>query len=254
MYKLLIVEDEMIIRKGIIGGFAWNDMGFEIIGEAANGKSALKLLEGLAPDSLPDIVLLDIQMPGMNGIQLMEQLESTYPSIKTVILSGFNDFSYAQQAIALGALGYLLKPTKKTDIEKTFLRVRRILDERQEEPKDLPKHVKDPVIDKIKRYVEQNYNQKVTLETVAELAYMNPSYISTYFKQKTGISFKNYITELRIEKAKKLLQETSLKTYDISGLIGYEDYRYFCKLFKSVTGMTTVGFRKSVNNEVSDEE
>ena len=247
MYRLMVVEDETIIRRGIVKGIQWEELGFRVIAEAANGKTALKHLDhAQLSEEIPDVMLVDIQMPVMNGLALMKELQRYYPFIRIVVLSGFSDFDYAQQAMSFGAMGYLLKPTQKAEIAKTFFRIKKTLDEERMTYRtaSAPKRRVDPVVEKINQYMNAHFCERITLENAAEEFYMNPSYFSTFFKQKTGESFKRCLTRLRMEKAKDLLRETDLKTYDIAGLVGYDDFRYFCKLFKTVTGETVMAFRK----------
>lgn len=243
MYRLMLVEDETIIRRGIRNGFDWQGLGFNVAYEAGNGKKALEQLDALPEDELPDIILLDIQMPVMNGVELMHHLAERYPSIKVVVLSGYSEFEYAQQALNFGAVGYLLKPTQKSEIAEMFEKVRALLDDLHKQPSEsVPLRV-DPVTEKIRNYMEEHYCEKISLETLAEYLYMNPTYLSTLFKQKMGESFKNYLISLRVEKAKHLLLETDLKIYTVAKLVGYEDFRYFSKMFKNITGMTTLEYR-----------
>jgi two-component system response regulator YesN len=114
----------------------------------------------------------------------------------------------------------------------------------------------DPLIEKVKRYMSLHYNEKITLEALAEIVYMNPSYFSLYFKQKTGINYIEYLTMLRIQEAKTLLKNTDMKLYEIAGKVGYDDFRYFSRLFKKTTGINAQQYRKSPiqNDEVQKEE
>ena len=247
MYRLMVVEDETIIRRGIVKGIQWEELGFHVIAEAANGKTALKHLDrAQLSEEIPDVMLVDIQMPVMNGLSLMKELQRFYPFIRIVVLSGYSDFDYARQAMNFGAMGYLLKPTQKAEISKTFSRIKKALDEERITNLTLsaPKTKVDPVVEKLLQYIQSHYCEHITLESAAGVFYMNPSYFSTFFKQKTGESFKHCVTRFRMEKAKALLLETDLKTYDIAGLVGYDDFRYFCRLFKTVTGKTVMAFRK----------
>jgi len=113
MYRLLIVEDEEIIRRGLKSNVPWTKMGFQVVGEAENGKIALDII----PTLNPDVVLTDIRMPVVDGIELMSILNDRNPDIKVVILSGYSEFEYARKGIEYGAYYYLLKPTRKSSIK-----------------------------------------------------------------------------------------------------------------------------------------
>ena len=127
MYKLLVVEDEEIIRKGLRQQIKWEQLGFEIIGEAGNGQEALELV----PVLKPDVILTDVKMPVINGIELMKLLKSSYPNIKVVILSGYSDFEYARKAVEFSAFSYILKPTKEKNILEVFTNLKEELDKSQ---------------------------------------------------------------------------------------------------------------------------
>lgn len=124
MYKLLIVDDEEEVREGLIQKITWNKFNFEIVGEAKNGREALDIFE----DIVPDIVITDISMPIMNGLELSEYVRLNYPTVKTVILTGYDDFNYAQQAIRFGVEDYILKPVLPKDIDALLLKLKDKLD------------------------------------------------------------------------------------------------------------------------------
>ncbi len=119
MYKLLVVDDEEEVRQGLIQKIEWHKYNFEIIGEAQNGREALDIIEEI----VPDIIITDISMPIMNGLELSEYVRLNYPTIKTVILTGYDDFNYAQQAIRFGVEDYILKPVLPKDIDELLLKL-----------------------------------------------------------------------------------------------------------------------------------
>lgn len=124
MYKILIVEDENVIRWGLKEHIPWEQYGFQVAGEAENGKSALELISLVSPD----VVLVDIMMPVMNGLEFLGKLKEGFPDIKIIVLSGYSEFDYARQCVELGASAYLLKPAKNTEIERILLKIRDELD------------------------------------------------------------------------------------------------------------------------------
>lgn len=125
MYKLLIADDEQRIRNGMANGIPWNEWGFEVVALAENGAEALKLVESVKPD----VVISDIKMPVMDGMELMKELHKSHPEIKVIILSGYNDFEYMNSAIKNGVVEYLMKPTDLDEYEESFKRIKSILDE-----------------------------------------------------------------------------------------------------------------------------
>jgi two-component system response regulator YesN len=142
MYKLLIVEDEEAIREGIIKGMDWQSMGFEVAGAASNGLEAIESVNS----NPPDLILTDIRMPQMDGLELIEKTRLLYPDIRFVVLSGYSDFEYVQTALKNKVVDYLLKPTDIKEFETTFQRISRELDEersRKYEYEVLKKQLRD---------------------------------------------------------------------------------------------------------------
>ena len=133
MYRVLLVEDEEIIRRGIKRGVRWEEMEFKVEAEAQDGEEALKCLEYTEID----VVLTDVKMPGMNGVALSKEIKKRYPDMEIVILSGFAEFEYAREAITFGAFEYMLKPVRKQKIEEVFLRLREKLDRRKIEESEI---------------------------------------------------------------------------------------------------------------------
>lgn len=125
MYKLMIVDDEQSIREGIANGIPWNDWGFEVIAQAEDGAEALELIS----ENKPDVILSDIRMPKVDGVELMQTVNKKYPDIKMIILSGYNDFEYLNTAIKNNVVEYLLKPTDIDEFEETFKRIKQKIDD-----------------------------------------------------------------------------------------------------------------------------
>ena len=133
MYKLMIVDDEENIRRGMARGIPWNDMGFEVVAQAEDGEDAVRQMETVRPD----VVLSDIRMPKMDGVELMQYIYQHYPEIKIIILSGYNDVEYLNMAIRNRVTEYLLKPTDIDEFCALFQRLKQTLDEEHKEKVDL---------------------------------------------------------------------------------------------------------------------
>ena len=126
MYKLMVIDDEQIIREGIINAVISSKTGFEVAGQAANGKQALEVM----PDLMPDLIITDICMPWLNGIDFIENAKSLNPDLKVLIVSGYDDFVYAQKALRLGVSDYILKPVQTEKLRSILNRVKEELDTR----------------------------------------------------------------------------------------------------------------------------
>lgn len=249
MYRVLIADDEPYIRERLANHMPWREIGFEVVGSTENGEQALELFRTAKPHAL----LTDILMPGMSGLELIQIIKEQEPRTKLLVMSAYDDFKYAQQAIRLGVKGYLLKPIIREEFVELLQTVAEEL--RQEYPhtshadkapgneKLYPKPG-NPYVLAAKRYIDEHYEAKLRLEDVAEFLYMNPNYFSSLFKREMGLSFVDYVNELRIHKARSLLVETDEKVYEVSIQVGYSNFSYFNKLFKRLNGVTPQTYRE----------
>ena len=256
MYKLFIVEDEWLVLEGLKQTIPWEDMRCTVIGEARNGQAAL---EGMKANP-PDILLTDIRMPAMDGIQLAEQAKALWPQVQLVFLTGFDDFSYAQKAIRLGAADFVLKPTNPDELMEVFGRLTSRLDEERrlqslnranaeadqwnrpgEEPSEA---LRASGFDDIVAYIGEHYGEEISLQSIAEQYHMSESHFSRLFKKQVGTSFLEYLTLTRVRHARELLKNPRFKIYEVSVKVGYQDARYFSQIFRKYTGETPTEFRK----------
>lgn len=247
MYNLIIADDEYEIRHGLSNYFPWESVGFKVIASVSDGKEVLNMVSKLEID----VVLCDIRMPGMTGIEVAEELYRMNERVFIVFLSGYKDFTYAQKAIEYGVKNYIVKPTKFSELMNVFTKIKIELDQRKVEllpvkqstfNKSSEKAV-DPVIVKIKDYVIHNFNH-ATLEKAAKTVYMNPHYVSKYFKQKTGKNFSEYLIEIKMEEAAKLLMDLKYKTYEVSEMVGYTNSKNFTRAFSKFFGLTPKEYRR----------
>ncbi|MBY9078126.1 putative response regulatory protein [compost metagenome] len=245
MYKLLIADDESEIRNGLSQYFPWNEIGFEVVGLTVNGLETLDFISNHAVD----ILLCDIKMPVMGGLDVAKELYEQRSKVNMVMLSGYREFELAQMALNFGVKHYLLKPTKYTELTRVFERLKEDLDQERnlaregEETGDSGQQaVSEKTIDKVKAYIDEHYKE-ASLENAAKIAYMNPYYLSRYFKQKTGKNFSEYLMEIRMEKAAELLKDESYKTYEVSEIIGYSNAKNFTRTFRRHFGKTPRDYR-----------
>lgn len=242
MYHLMIVDDEDKIRSGISSYFPWNEIGFEVVKLAANGQEAFDfLLSGIQVD----VILCDIMMPVVNGLELLEMMqESGISNVKIVILSGYREFEFAHKAIRFGVSDYLLKPTKYKELQNTFSKIRKELDEKRSEiyPGSLVGREPD-VINRLKSMIRENY-QDISLQKAADEVHLNTYYVSKLFKSKTGQNFYEFLLQVRMETAANLLQNSDLKIYEISERVGYKNQKSFLKIFKRFYDKNPTDFRK----------
>lgn len=259
MYKLLIVDDEPIIRRGIKSLTKLQEMGISQIFEAQTGVEALENVE----KNLPDIVIMDINMPDMDGLSASAMIKETYPEIFIIILTGYDYFEYAQMAIRAKVDDYILKPVSKIDIESLLFKITGILGERNKNRKieEISKEANEEYHSiageeikdlnaMISEYMKEHiFDAGLSLSKMANDLACNSSYLSVLIKQIYGISFQDYINKKRMERAKLLLLSTSMKNYEIARQVGIEDVNYFVTKFKKMWGLTPKQYREGRTGE-----
>lgn len=240
--KVLIAEDEDTIRRGVAKYIRLHTDRFEQIYEAENGEEALDIII----KKQPDIVLLDIQMPLKSGIEVMHEVNKTELRPIIVILSGYDDFKYAQQAIHYGAREYLLKPVRAADILNCLLSLTDEFSGNEKEGmKENPGNQTKRIIKVAQEYIMEHYSENISLAEVAEKAGVSGGYLSTIFNQNHGIGFVDYLNQIRIERACCYLEQNYLKTYEIAYKVGFRDEKYFSKVFKKIKGVSPKEYRNT---------
>ena len=236
--RVLLVDDEIIIRQGFIKLFDWQAHDCQVIGQASDGLEALSKIDELKPD----IVIMDINIPIMNGLKVIELSRIKHPDTAFVIVSGYDDFSYCRQALKLKITDYILKPVNYEEFGNCIDNLKISLFESKKENKDSQQ--KDRMIVSITKYLQNHLQEDVSLNVLAQEFHLNAQYISQLFKSEIGVGFLTYLTNIRIEHAKKLLLSTDDAISDISDQCGYNDYRVFTKVFKKKEGITPSQFRR----------
>lgn len=240
MLKVLIVEDEEMIRKGIVLTVDWAALGCTVVAEAADGIEALAAVERHAPD----LIITDLKMPQMDGIELLQTLRQRGNSVAVIILTAYDTFSFVQSALRLGAVDYLLKPFHDGDLEEAVTRIRKNI---RSAPKadsapilgDFKKGTKSKYVLEAMEYINIHYNEPdISVGTVAEHLGISEGHLSHTFKKETDSTLLNYLTRCRIQKATELLKDCRVKVYEVAQLVGYRDIAYFSATFKKIVGMS----------------
>ena len=243
--KVLLVDDEIMIREGFKRLFDWEAHGCEVVGEAADGIEALGQIDTL----LPDIVIMDINVPVMNGLKVIEVSCVKHPEIAYVIVSGYDDFSYCRQALRLQITDYILKPVNYEEFGVCIDNLKISMYNNKVSTDSNSEKQEERVISSITRYMQEHISKEISLGVLATEFHLNPQYISQLFKNEIGVGFLAYLTNIRMEKAKKLLLSTALSVTEISSYAGYGDYRVFTKVFKKAEGITPSQFRREFLND-----
>ena len=244
--KVLLVDDEIIIREGFKRLFDWDSHGCEVVGEASDGMEALGQIDTL----LPDIVIMDINIPIMNGLKVIEMSRAKHPDIAYVIVSGYDNFAYCRQALRLQITDYILKPVNYEEFGSCIDNLKISIYRNKENAETDCEKTEERVISSITRYMQEHISEEISLSVLADEFHLNSQYISQLFKNEIGVGFLTYLTNIRIEKAKKLLLSTSLSVTEIAVNTGYSDYRVFTKVFKKTEGITPSQFRREFLAEI----
>ena len=247
-YRVMIIDDEENARKLLRALIKWDELDMEVVGEATSGIEAINIIDDLRPD----LVFVDISMPFMNGIEFTQLATDRYPDLIIIIMTAIDQFEYARKCVSLPVFEYMLKPMVGSEITKVLKRVKERLDAKRSD--DLYIVPEDEAVEEkvgpgsqdqseiIRKYIEENYtDSKLNLAYAAQHFGFSSSYLSRKFKQDTGKNFVEYLTEVRMEEAKRLAR-TGSKMFVTADRVGIPDPNYFGRCFKKYTGVSYSDF------------
>ncbi len=251
MIRLLIADDEALERETLADIVARRFEHEVTIETAENGRKAADtaVLWGA------DLILMDIEMPGMNGLDAARAVLEQRPECKVIFVTAYSLFQYAHEAMHLGACDYLLKPVNPTKWKlpsaRPSVRSRRPPPcragsggtEPEADPESDAAEAGENdrnalVMAHVRKYMEDNYMFDLSLDSVSEILHISPAYLSAQFKKYQKMNFLDCLTELRINAAKELLTDPFRSAAEVASMVGYEDSSYFARTFKKRTGMT----------------
>nr|WP_326185699.1 response regulator [uncultured Oscillibacter sp.] len=240
MMKVVVVEDEELVRRGVVLAVDWASVDCVVVGEAADGWEGLEVIRRYQPD----LIITDVKMPKLDGIEMLRQLRAEGNRAYVVLLTAYGDFSYAQAALKLGAVDYLLKPFHDGELEAIVQRLRAI--KQSQAALDLPSGgEKSKYVMEAMRYIAEHYNAPdISVGSVAASLNISEGHLSHVFKKETSYTISNYITSYRIRIAMELLRDCRSRVYEVAEQVGYRDITYFSSTFKKVTGMTPSEYQK----------
>ena len=267
MIRLLIADDEKLEREAL-AELVQRRFEREVVLEMAeNGRKAADtaVLWGA------DLILMDIEMPGMSGLDAARAVLAQRPSCRVIFVTAYSLFQYAHEAVHLGACDYLLKPVDPDELEASVRRAMRQIEterkleelaaaqpqpeqtETEEEAEDAPEEREHSqtalVMAHVRRYLEDNYMFDLSLDSVGEILHISPAYLSAQFKKYQKMNFLDCLTELRINAAKELLADPFRSSAEVASMVGYEDASYFARAFKKRTGMTPTQYRRQASQK-----
>lgn len=267
MIRLLIADDEKLEREAL-AELVQRRFEREVVLEVAeNGRKAADtaVLWGA------DLILMDIEMPGMSGLDAARAVLAQRPSCRVIFVTAYSLFQYAHEAVHLGACDYLLKPVDPDELEASVRRAMRQIEterkleelaaarpqpeqtETEEEAEEAPEESENSqtalVMAHVRRYLEDNYMFDLSLDSVGEILHISPAYLSAQFKKYQKMNFLDCLTELRINAAKELLADPFRSSAEVASMVGYEDASYFARAFKKRTGMTPTQYRRQAGRK-----
>lgn len=258
MLNVLIVDDEeierIILKKYLKGSYEDNCN----IYEATNGKKAIEI----ATNEDVQVVIMDISMPVINGIEAAKKIKILKPNISIIFLTAHDEFSYAQQAISVHAIDYILKPCSNEEllnaVDEALIIYKKMVELHKIEISNKFKLKDDMnieniietdknafIIKKIRNYIHENYRRDISMQEVAREMNYSEVYFCKLFKNSFNVNFTTYLTNIRIKEAKRLLKNPSINIKDIGIAVGYSDSNYFAKVFKRSVGMNPSDYRNS---------
>ncbi|MBM6994399.1 response regulator [Paenibacillus sp. DXFW5] len=277
MYKVLLADDEHLDLEGMRTFIPWSELGMEVVGAVSNGFSACELMERQSVD----ILVTDVNMPNMSGLELARRALDRKPDVRVVFVSGHQDFHFVKQALSLKACSYVLKPMDDEELvaslrqitleleyeanrkrtEEQFLQMMQALgaqdgrkseDARDRHIEPEPSELSDlrnmpgssRLIKEIVATMQARLHENLTLKQIAQQFAFSPNYLGHLFKEETGQGFSEMLTELRMKRARELLRDPKVKIYEVAGQVGYRYMPYFSRQFKETFGMTPMEFRK----------
>jgi YesN/AraC family two-component response regulator len=243
LHTIFLADDETWVLIHLRKLIEKSGMPFRVVGEANNGVTALEEVER----KKPDVLITDIRMPGYNGMDLMEKMNERHLDIAVVFLSGYAEFSYAQAACRLHAFDYLLKPVDLEAVSGLLSRLMMFLstslksgaDARENDIEEIGASIMKQIVDEVR----QSYTSDISLTELSKKYEISIGYLSQRLKNELGLSFVDYVSSMRVQRAKELLRNKNISVEEIARQVGYRDCSYFIKVFKKIVGMSPHKYR-----------
>ncbi|MBN1411878.1 MAG: response regulator transcription factor [Spirochaetales bacterium] len=224
-YKIMIVDDDKDFRTTFRELL---EAEYEIV-EAANGEEAIRKIK---EPNIIDLIILDIKMPGLQGTEVLKEIKKLKPDIFIVMLTGYSKQETVLESLRGHADDYLEKPVKPENALNTIWR---LLSKKND--------MVGGIIEKLKYFINKNYQKEISLKDASEVVCLSPKYISKIFKETVGIGFNGYKLQLRMEKAKQLLDNSDMNVNEIAYKIGYQNVESFMRIFKKIQKCTPSEYR-----------
>ena len=244
MYRVVLIDDESLIVEGLRKVVKWGDYHCEVVATAEDAVKGAEVIR----EFCPHILFTDIRMPGDDGLTMLAGLRSEFPDMQVIVLTGYRDFHYAQEAIRLGVTRFLLKPSKMDEINEALQTAVEHLNKTapEEEKEAQSQNSGSFIVHQAMAYMEKHYAEKLTLQEVADACYVSQWHLSKLLNKHAESSFYDILNGIRINAAKELLHDPKLKIGEIAEMVGYTDTAHFARVFKKILGMNANEYRNSM--------
>jgi len=248
--KALIIDDENPVRIAIQKLVNWEEYNIDEVMMASNGKEGLEMMR----IHEPTIIFLDICMPIMNGLEFLEVAKEEYPGSQFLIVSGYDDFSYAQNALRYGATDYLLKPLDRESLSNAikhalskaslYLEEKKLKENTDKKDNDNSELTLHQIVEVIHDYIDKNYSENIKISMFSDKYFFSKEYISRHFKTRYGYGIYEYVLKVRMENAALFLEDENVKIQDVGAKCGFLDNNHFSKAFKNYYNLSPTEYRK----------
>ena len=239
MWKVMIADDEVYMLEALEKLINWNNLDCRLVYKAKNGEELIDKIK----EEVPDIIIADVKMPLVSGMEVAKYIYEHLLPTKVIILTAYADFEYAKLAIEYDVCGYIVKTSAIEELPAMLrkaiakLTLPNMLQE-EEFPED--------ILSKLQKYIEDNYMEKLTLSQIAEEVHANGSYLSHLYKSKTGQNLFDAINKMKLKKAKEYLVQGK-RISEIATLVGFEDVSYFSRVFKKYESCSPRDYERKIN-------
>ena len=248
MYRVVLVDDDRLIIRGLTAILPWKELECEVAGTAMDGQEGLRLIRELKPD----LVLTDIRMPNMDGLAMAAAVCSEFPDTQLSVLTAYRDFEYAREAIRLGVCRYLLKPSDLEELkealsEMTARRARALEREGRESGEPAENQAAHGyVVEGALAWMREHCTEHISLQKAADHVYVSQWHLSKLINRETGLGFLELLSRMRVDKAKELLKNPANRIGDVAWQAGFADVAHFSRTFRKVSGQTPGEFRAAL--------
>lgn len=244
MWKVMIADDENYMLEAMEKLINWEKMDCCLVYKATNGQELLEQIK----NNPPDIVITDIKMPAVNGIEVAKYIYEQGLSTKVIILTAYAEFQFAQEAIQYDVCGYIIKTSVIEILPGMIQKAIGKLSVSGEPRKEIKDGYSDDILGRLQRYISKHYTEKLNLGQISGELHCNGSYLSRLYKTKTGQNLFDVINKMKLDKAKEYISQ-GRRIYEVAQLVGFDDVSYFSRVFRKYEGCSPREYEKQIKEE-----